>query len=58
MKNYLIEESGQYKMKINIDAENEDDALDKLVEILDNELPIYMNTKVYDTQIKEYNEVK
>lgn len=58
MKNYLIEESGQYKIKINIDAENKDEALDKLAEILDNELPIYMNIKVYDTQIEEYNGVE
>lgn len=55
MKNYLIEESGQYKIKINIDAENKDEALDKLEEILDEELPIYMNIEVYDTQIEEYN---
>lgn len=58
MKNYLIEESGQYKIKINIDAENEEEALEKLEEILDKELPIYMNIEVYDTQIKEYNGVE
>ena len=55
MKNYLITESGQYKIKINIDAENKDEALDKLEEILDKELPIYMNIEVYDTQVEEYN---
>lgn len=55
MNNYLITESGLYKIKINIQAENEDEALDKLAEILDNELPIYMNIKVYDTQTEEYN---
>ena len=58
MKNYLIEESGQYKIKINIDAENEEEALEKLEEILDKELPIYMNIEVYDTQIEEYNGVE
>lgn len=58
MKNYLIEESGQYKIKINIDAENEEEALEKLEEILDKELPIYMNIEVYDTQTKEYNGVE
>lgn len=58
MKNYLIEENGQYKIKINIDAENEDEAIDKLEEILDKELPIYMNIEVYDTQLEEYNGVK
>jgi hypothetical protein len=55
MKNYLIEESGLYRIKINIDAENEAEAVDKLEEILDEELPIYMDIEVYDTQTEEYN---
>ena len=55
MKNYLITESGLYKIKINIDAENEEEALDKLEEILDKELPTYIDIEVYDTQFEEYN---
>lgn len=38
MKNYLIEECGQYKIKINVDAENEEEAtvLKKVNEIKDH----------------------
>lgn len=42
MKNYLIEESGHYKIRINIDAEDEDDAIVNLHNILYDELPLYI----------------
>lgn len=42
MKNYLIEESGYYKIRINIDAEDEGDAMINLHNILYDELPLYI----------------
>ena len=42
MKNYLIEESGHYKIRINVDAENEEEATVKLNNILYDELPLYI----------------
>lgn len=42
MKNYLIEESGYYRIRINIDAEDEDDAIVNLHNILYDELPLYI----------------
>lgn len=42
MKNYYIEESGHYKIRINIDAEDEGDAMINLHNILYDELPLYI----------------
>lgn len=56
MKNYLIEESGQYKIKINVDAENEEEATVKLNNILYDELPLYIQLEPHNTQLEEYNE--
>ncbi|MDU2116017.1 MAG: hypothetical protein E7E84_06675 [Peptoniphilus lacydonensis] len=42
MKKYYIEESGHYKIRINIDAEDEDDAIVNLHNILYDELPLYI----------------
>lgn len=42
MKNYYIEESGHYKIRINIDAEDENDAIVNLHNMLYDELPLYI----------------
>lgn len=42
MKNYYIEESGHYKIRINIDAEDENDAIVNLHNTLYDELPLYI----------------
>lgn len=55
MKNYLIEERGQYEIKINVDAENEEEALIKLNNILYDELPMYIRVEPYNTELEEYN---
>ena len=55
MKSYLIEESGQYKIKINVHAESEEEALVKFNNILYDELPLYINLKPTDQEIKEWN---
>lgn len=54
MKNYLIEERGQYEIKINVDAENEEEALIKLNNILYDELPLYIRVKPNDRELEEY----
>lgn len=56
MKNYLIEEQGQYEIKINVDAENEEEATVKLNNILYDELPLYIQLEPHNTQLEEYNE--
>ncbi len=55
MKNYYIEESGQYTIKINIDAESKDEALEKLDDILSDELPIYLNLESTDTEVEDWD---
>lgn len=55
MKNYLIEEQGQYKIKINVDAENEEEATVKLNNILYDELPLYIQLEPHNTQLEEFN---
>lgn len=50
MKNYYIEESGYYKIRVNIDAENEEDAVDRLYD----ELPMYINIEADDREITEW----
>lgn len=57
MNKYLIEESGQYKIKINVDAENEEEATINLNNILYDELPLYIQLEPDKTQMEEYNEV-
>lgn len=42
MKNYYIEESGHYKIRVNIDAEDEGDAMANLHDMLYDELPFYI----------------
>lgn len=54
MKNYYIEEQGQYEIKINVDAENEEEALIKLNNILYDELPLYIRVKPNDRELEEY----
>lgn len=54
MKNYYIEEQGQYEIKINVDAENEEEALIKLNNILYDELPLYIRVKPDDRELEEY----
>lgn len=54
MKNYYIEERGQYEIKINVDAENEEEALIKLNNILYDELPMYIRVKPNDRELEEY----
>lgn len=54
MKNYLIEERGQYEIKINVDAEDEEEALIKLNNILYDELPLYIRVKPDDRELEEY----
>ncbi|MFR9276532.1 MAG: hypothetical protein ACLVK5_00295 [Peptoniphilus senegalensis] len=54
MKNYYIEERGQYEIKINIDAENEEEALIKLNNIIYDELPMYIRVKPNDRELEEY----
>lgn len=54
MKNYYIEEQGQYEIKINVDAENEEEALVKLNNILYDELPLYIRVKPNDRELEEY----
>lgn len=54
MKNYYIEEKGQYEIKINVDAENEEEALIKLNNILYDELPLYIRVKPDDRELEEY----
>lgn len=55
MKNYLIEERGQYEIKINVDAENEEEALIKLNNILYEELPMYIRIEPNNRELKEHN---
>ena len=55
MKKFLIEESGYYKISTEVIAENKEEALGKLAKILDEELPMYINTKVIDIKVEEYN---
>lgn len=55
MKKFYIEESGIYKIRTEIIAENKEEALGKLAKILDEELPMYINTKVIDIKVEEYN---
>lgn len=55
MKNYYIEERGQYEIKINVDAENEEEALVKLNNILYDELPMYIRVKPINRELEEYN---
>lgn len=55
MKNYYIEEQGRYEIKINVDAENEEEALIKLNNILYDELPLYIRVKPDDIELEEYN---
>lgn len=54
MKNYYIEERGQYEIKINVDAENEEEALIQLNNILYDELPMYIRVKPNDRELEEY----
>ncbi len=54
MKNYYIEEQGRYEIKINVDAENEEEALIKLNNILYDELPLYIRVKPDDRELEEY----
>ena len=54
MKNYYTEEKGQYEIKINVDAENEEEALIKLNNILYDELPLYIRVKPDDRELEEY----
>ncbi|MDU3456616.1 MAG: hypothetical protein E7F47_01775 [Peptoniphilus harei] len=54
MKNYYIEERGHYEIKINVDAENEEEALIKLNNILYDELPLYIRVKPNDRELEEY----
>lgn len=55
MKNYYIEERGQYEIKINVDAENEEEALVKLNNILYDELPMYIRVEPNNRELKEHN---
>ena len=55
MKNYYIEERGQYEIKINVDAENEEEALIKLNNILYDELPMYIRVRPINREFEEYN---
>lgn len=55
MKNYYIEQRGQYEIKINVDAENEKEALIRLNNILYDELPMYIRVEPHDTALEEYN---
>lgn len=57
MKNYLIEESGHYKIRINIDAANEEEALVNLNNILYDELPLYINLQAHNRELEEYNKI-
>lgn len=54
MKNYYIEEKGQYEIKINVDAENEEEALIKLNNILYDELPMYIRVRPINREFEEY----
>lgn len=58
MKNYLIEEQGQYEIKINVDAENEEEATVKLNNILYDELPLYIQLEPHNTQLEEFNKTE
>lgn len=55
MKNYYIEERGHYEIKINVDAENEEEALIKLNNILYDELPLYIRVEPNNRELKEHN---
>ena len=55
MKNYYIEQRGQYEIKINVDAENEEEAVIKLNNILYDELPMYIRVEPHNTELEEYN---
>lgn len=55
MKNYYIEERGQYEIKINVDAENEEEALINLNNILYDELPMYIRVEPNNRELKEHN---
>lgn len=55
MKHYLIEESGQYKIRMNVQAENKDEALEKVESILYDEIPLYLNLESTDIEVEEFD---
>ena len=55
MKNYLIEESGQYKIRMNVQAESKDEAVEKFESILYDEIPLYLNLESTDTEIEDFD---
>lgn len=55
MKNYLIEESGQYTIRMNIQANNKEEALAKFEDIIYEEIPLYLNLESNDTEVEEFN---
>lgn len=52
MKKFLIEESGSYKIKMEVRALNEDDAIDKIY----GYLPRFIDVKSDDREIIEVEE--
>lgn len=55
MKNYLIDESGQYKIRMSVQAESKEEALEKFESILYDEIPLYLNLESMDTEVEEFN---
>lgn len=52
MKKFLIEESGYYKIRMKIEALNEDDAIDKIY----GHLPRFIDVESDDRDIQEVKE--
>lgn len=55
MKNYLMEESGQYTIRMSIQAESKEEALEKFENILNDEIPRYLNLESIDEEIEEFD---
>lgn len=55
MKMYLIEESGQYTIRMSVQSETKEEALKKFESILDDETPLYLNLESMDTEVEEFN---
>lgn len=55
MKMYLIEESGQYTIRMSVQAESKEEALEQFESILYDEIPLYLNLEATDTEVEDEN---
>lgn len=55
MKMFLIEESGQYKIRMSVQAETKEEALEKFEDIIYEEIPLYLNLESNDTEVEDFN---